>query len=30
VKIHIQHIFKKLNLTSRVQIAIFVASHRLT
>lgn len=29
VKIHIQHIFKKLDLTSRVQIAIFAASHRM-
>lgn len=30
VKIHIQHIFKKMNLTSRVQIAIFAASHDLS
>ena len=29
VKIHIQHIFKKMNLTSRVQIAIFAASNGL-
>lgn len=29
VKIHIQHIFKKLELTSRVQIAVFAASHSL-
>jgi two-component system nitrate/nitrite response regulator NarL len=30
VKIHIQHIFKKLELTSRVQIAVFAATHGLT
>lgn len=30
VKIHIQHIFKKLDLTSRVQIAVFAATHGLT
>jgi two-component system nitrate/nitrite response regulator NarL len=30
VKIHIQHIFKKLSLTSRVQIAVFAASHGLS
>ena len=29
VKIHIQHIFKKLDLTSRVQIAVFAATHGL-
>ena len=29
VKIHIQHIFKKMNLTSRVQIAIFAAGNGL-
>ncbi len=29
VKIHIQHIFKKLELTSRVQIAVFAATHGL-
>ena len=29
VKIHIQHIFKKLELTSRVQIAVFAAPHGL-
>lgn len=29
VKIHIQHIFKKMDLTSRVQIAIFAATHGL-
>jgi two-component system nitrate/nitrite response regulator NarL len=30
VKIHIQHIFKKLDLTSRVQIAVFAATHGLS
>lgn len=30
VKIHIQHIFKKLQMTSRVQIAVFVATHGLS
>lgn len=30
VKIHIQHIFKKMHLTSRVQIAIFAASNGLS
>jgi two-component system nitrate/nitrite response regulator NarL len=30
VKIHIQHIFKKLNLISRVQIAVFAATHGLS
>ncbi len=30
VKIHVQHIFKKMNLTSRVQIAIFAASNGLS
>ena len=30
VKIHIQHIFKKLSLSSRVQIAVFAASHGLS
>ena len=30
VKIHIQHIFKKMNLTSRVQIAIFAAGNGLS
>ena len=30
VKIHIQHIFKKLKMTSRVQIAVLVATHRLS
>ena len=30
VKIHIQHIFKKLELTSRVQFAVFAATHGLT
>lgn len=29
VKIHIQHIFKKLDLTSRVQIAVFAVTHGL-
>ena len=27
VKIHIQHIFKKMDLTSRVQIAVFAAAN---
>lgn len=30
VKIHVQHIFKKMNLTSRVQIAIFAASNGMS
>jgi two-component system nitrate/nitrite response regulator NarL len=30
VKIHVQHIFKKLDLTSRVQIAVFAATHGLS
>jgi len=30
VKIHIQHIFKKLDLISRVQIAVFAATHGLS
>jgi two-component system nitrate/nitrite response regulator NarL len=30
VKIHIQHIFKKLDLKSRVQIAVFAATHGLS
>jgi two-component system nitrate/nitrite response regulator NarL len=30
VKIHIQHIFKKLEMTSRVQVAVFVATHGLS
>jgi two-component system nitrate/nitrite response regulator NarL len=30
VKIHIQHIFKKLDLISRVQIAVFAAKHGLS
>lgn len=30
VKIHVQHIFKKMNLTSRVQIAVFAASNGLS
>lgn len=30
VKIHIQHIFKKLQMTSRVQIAVFAATHGLS
>ena len=29
VKIHIQHIFKKLEMTSRVQVAVLVATHGL-
>ena len=30
VKIHIQHIFKKLEMTSRVQVAVLVATHGLS
>jgi two-component system nitrate/nitrite response regulator NarL len=30
VKIHIQHIFKKMDLSSRVQIAVFAATHGLS
>jgi two-component system nitrate/nitrite response regulator NarL len=30
VKIHIQHIFKKLDLSSRVQIAVFAATHSMS
>lgn len=30
VKIHVQHIFKKMNMTSRVQIAIFAASNGMS
>ena len=29
VKVHVQHIFRKLQLSSRVQVAVYAAAHRL-
>jgi two-component system nitrate/nitrite response regulator NarL len=29
VKVHVQHIFRKLNLTSRVQVAVYAAARGL-
>ena len=29
VKVHVQHIFRKLQLSSRVQVALFAAARRL-